>query len=45
MSWQVQEVSQTFSEILRLARERGPQIVREQEEEIAVVISMDEYRR
>jgi prevent-host-death family protein len=43
--WQVQEAKQRFSELLREARDDGPQIVTRHGEEIAVVIDMRSYRR
>ena len=45
MSWQVQEAPQRFGEILQQARECGPQMVSERGEDVAVVISIEEYRR
>lgn len=43
--WQVQQAKQRFSELLRSALEEGPQIVTRHGEEVAVVLTMDEYRR
>lgn len=43
--WQVQEAKQRFSELLRRAREDGPQIVTRHGEDVAVVIDIEEYRR
>lgn len=45
MSWQVQEAPQRFGEILQQARECGPQVVSERGEDVAVVISIEEYRQ
>ena len=45
MNWQLQEAKQRFSEIVRQARDDGPQVVTRHGEEVAVVVSIDEYRR
>ncbi|HEX5201359.1 type II toxin-antitoxin system Phd/YefM family antitoxin [Paractinoplanes rhizophilus] len=45
MRWQVQEAKQRFSELLRAAATGEPQIVTRHGEEIAVVMTMTEYRR
>ena len=45
MLWQVQEAKQRFSELLRAARQDGPQVVTRHGEEIAVVVDIAEYRR
>lgn len=45
MRWQLQEAKQRFSELVRSAREEGPQIVTRHGEEVAVVIDIDLYRR
>lgn len=45
MQWQVQEAKQQFSEVLRKSQTEGAQIVTRHGEEIAVVISIEEYRR
>ncbi|MGQ0774262.1 MAG: type II toxin-antitoxin system Phd/YefM family antitoxin [Pseudonocardiales bacterium] len=45
MSWQVQEAKQHFGEVLRAAEHDGPQTITRHGQEIAVVISIDEYRR
>ncbi|MEV6491864.1 type II toxin-antitoxin system Phd/YefM family antitoxin [Actinoplanes sp. NPDC051633] len=45
MMWQVQEVKQRFSEVLRAAKNGGPQIVTKRGEEVAVVIDIADYRR
>lgn len=44
MSWQLQEAKQRFSEVVRLAEQEGPQVVTRHGEEIAVVVSMQEWR-
>lgn len=45
MRWQLQEAKQRFSELLRHARAHGPQVVTKHGEEVAVVVSIDDYRR
>jgi prevent-host-death family protein len=45
MVWQLQEAKQRFSEVVRDANSKGPQVVTRHGEEVAVVISMDDYRR
>ncbi|MFE6645273.1 type II toxin-antitoxin system Phd/YefM family antitoxin [Nocardioides sp. NPDC057772] len=45
MPWQVQEAKQRFSEVLREATAGGPQLITKHGEEIAVVLSIDDYRR
>lgn len=45
MSWQVQEAKQRFSEVLREATAGGPQMITKHGEEIAVVLSIDDYRQ
>ena len=45
MLWQVQEAKQRFSELLRAAKQDGPQVVTRHGEEIAVVVDIAEYRR
>ncbi|MGH3736761.1 MAG: type II toxin-antitoxin system Phd/YefM family antitoxin [Micromonosporaceae bacterium] len=42
--WQVQEAKQRFSEVLRAVERDGPQIITRHGEEVAVVISIEEYR-
>ena len=42
--WQVQEAKQRFSELLRKAREEGPQAVTRHGEEVAFVIDVAYYR-
>jgi prevent-host-death family protein len=44
MAWQLQEAKQRFSEVVRRAEEEGPQVVTRHGEEIAVVVSMQEWR-
>jgi prevent-host-death family protein len=45
MRWQLQEAKQRFSELVRHARANGPQVVTKHGEEVAVVVSIEEYRR
>jgi prevent-host-death family protein len=45
MRWQLQEAKQRFSELIRRARAHGPQVVTKHGEEVAVVVSIEEYRR
>ena len=45
MRWQLQEAKQRFSELVRHARAHGPQVVTKHGEEVAVVVSIEEYRR
>lgn len=45
MVWQVQEAKQRFSEVLRRARADGPQLVTKHGEQIAVVLSIEEFHR
>lgn len=45
MSWQLQEAKQKFSELVRRTLEEGPQVVTKHGEEVAVVVSIEEYRR
>ncbi len=45
MAWQVQEAKQRFSEVIRRARADGPQIVTKHGEDVAVVLSIEEFER
>ena len=45
MRWLVQEAKQRFSELLDRVLDEGPQIVTRRGEEVAVVVSTDEYQR
>jgi prevent-host-death family protein len=45
MHWQVQEVKQRLSEVLRAAETHGVQYVTRHGKEVAVVMSVEEYRR
>ncbi|WP_084957956.1 type II toxin-antitoxin system Phd/YefM family antitoxin [Thermoactinospora rubra] len=44
-TWQVREAQRRFGEVLRKARDEGPQIVIRHGEQVAVVLAMEEYRR
>lgn len=43
--WQLQEAKQQFSRLVERARTEGPQLVTRNGTNVAVVLSMDEYRR
>jgi prevent-host-death family protein len=43
--WQLQEAKQRFSELIRSVEADGPQVVTRHGEDVAVVISIAEYRR
>lgn len=43
MHWQVQEVKQRLSEVLRAAESQGVQYVTKHGREVAVVMSIDDY--
>jgi prevent-host-death family protein len=45
MRWQLQEAKQRLSEVVRQAHDEGPQVVTRHGEEVAVVVSIEEYRR
>lgn len=45
MRWQLQEAKQRFSELVRTAHDRGPQVVTRHGEDVAVVVAIDDYRR
>jgi prevent-host-death family protein len=45
MIWQLQEAKSKFSQLVRQALSEGPQIVIRHGEEVAVVLSIDDYRR
>jgi prevent-host-death family protein len=42
--WQLQEAKQRFSELIRSVEADGPQFVTKHGEEVAVVVSIAEYR-
>jgi prevent-host-death family protein len=45
MEWQLQEAKAKFSELVQKAVDEGPQTVTRRGEEVAVVLSTEEYRR
>jgi len=45
MRWQLQDAKQRFSQLVRHARRDGPQVVTRHGEEVAVVVSIEEYHR
>ena len=44
MHWQIHEAKQQFSQLVRMAIEDGPRIVTRKGNEVAVVISIEQYR-
>ena len=42
--WQLQEAKQRFSELIRSAEADGPQFVTRHGQEVAVIVSIGEYR-
>jgi antitoxin Phd len=44
-SWQVQDAKARFSELLKAALEKGPQIVTHRGVETAVLVPIEEWRR
>ncbi len=45
MRWQLQDAKQRFSALVRCARSEGPQVVTRHGEAVAVVVSIEEFRR
>ena len=45
MVWQLQEAKQKLSQLIKQAREEGPQVVTRHGEEVAVVVSAEAYRK
>lgn len=45
MRWQVQELKQRTSEVLRAVESEGDQIITRHGREVAVLVDMEEYRR
>jgi prevent-host-death family protein len=45
MAWQIQEAKQKFSEVVDRSIQDGPQTITRRGAEVAVVLSIDEYRR
>jgi prevent-host-death family protein len=44
MAWPVQEAKQQFSRVVEAARTEGPQVVTRHGREVAVILSIDDYR-
>ena len=45
MNWQLQEAKNKLSEVVKEARNSGPQVITVRGDEAAVVISIEEFRR
>jgi antitoxin Phd len=45
MSWQLQEAKNKFSQVVRDARESGPQVISVHGKDAVVLLSIEEYRR
>ncbi|HZM31974.1 MAG TPA: type II toxin-antitoxin system Phd/YefM family antitoxin [Acidimicrobiales bacterium] len=45
MKWQLQEAKQRFSEVVRRARDQGPQVVTRHGHDVAVVLAVEDYER
>lgn len=45
MSWQLQQAKQRLSEVIRLAKKKGPQMITQHGEERAWIISAEDYHR
>jgi prevent-host-death family protein len=45
MRWQLQEAKQRFSEVVRHARDDGPQVVTRHGRDVVVVVAIDEFER
>jgi prevent-host-death family protein len=43
--WQIQDVKQRFSEMIRAVTTEGPQVITRHGEAVAVVVDIGEYRR
>lgn len=43
--WQLQEAKQRFSELVNKALDEGPQVVTRRGEEVAVIVSKEEYQK
>lgn len=44
-TWQLQEAKNKLSQVVENALSEGPQVISRRGEEVAVVLSLDEYRR
>ncbi len=45
MNWQLQEAKNRFSELVKAAEKKGPQVITVHGKERAVLVSVEEYRR
>ncbi len=45
MSWQLQEAKNKLSQVVRDAKESGPQVITVHGKDAAVVVSIEEYQR
>ncbi len=45
MKWQLQEAKQRFSEVVRQARDDGPQVVTRHGRDVVVVVDVDDFER
>lgn len=45
MHWQLQVAKQKLSEVVRIAKEQGPQMITQHGEESAWIISAEDYKR
>ena len=45
MSWQLQDAKNRFSQLVKLAESKGPQIITVRGQESVVVISVKEYKK
>ncbi|MBA2375841.1 MAG: type II toxin-antitoxin system Phd/YefM family antitoxin [Rubrobacter sp.] len=45
VSWQLQEAKQKFSEVVNRSLAEGPQFVTRRGEEVAVIVSLEDYDR
>ena len=45
MNWQLQEAKNKLSQVVKQARNSGPQVITVHGEEAAVLLSIDEYRQ
>jgi prevent-host-death family protein len=45
MKWQLQEAKQRFSEVVRRARDQGPQVVTRHGHDVVVVLAVEDYER
>ena len=45
MNWQLQEAKSKFSYVVNQALKKGPQIITRHGKEVAVIMSIDQYRK